>query len=214
MLKTFLLYTCLFLIPLISKGQDSLFKKNIILKITPLYFIDFVSMPSTQVGFEYYLSKRQSIDFSYGQVFGKDSLTRKPNTGFRSKLEYKKYSKRKPNNYFGLETFFHKINYQAFSDFRGISNIYSESYRIKKKVFGISLKVGNQSALNKNFIIDWYAGLGLRLKNVNTNRTMPKDSFAAIDIQIDQIRDYPNRNVFGHIVLGVKIGYLLRKQNQ
>lgn len=95
-------------------------------------------------------------------------------SGFTVRMEGRRYGKpklkyRNANLFTGIELFY--TQYQAY---RGGSYVdtgktiepYSDKYLLNKSMFGAALKVGLQQRFAKHFLIEFYAGLGVKIKTV------------------------------------------------
>ena len=105
----------------IVNAQDTLKYNKIIFKVAPLSFVDKFSFQTTQVGFEFRLLPKYSIDFSYGLVFGKEIYNHSTGKGFKAKSEIRRYnsnkSLKKHSSYYALEGFYNKVDYSANNTF-------------------------------------------------------------------------------------------------
>lgn len=200
-----------------SNAQDTIKYDKAVFKIAPLNFIDATSFQTTQVGFEFLLVPKYSIDFSYGQVFGREFINHSKGKGFKAKTELRRYVNCKPLNefytYFALEGFYNKVDYPSSDEFenRADSTIYGEDYFIKKSVWGINIKYGVQINHFKRFVFDAFAGIGFRVKNVqHLDRTSPEDEFYSVDLLAIHVRDEQGIYTTPNLALGLKIGYAIK----
>jgi len=196
----------------IAGAQDTLQFNRIIFKVAPFSFLDKMSFPTTQAGFELRLSRSYSIDFSYGQVFGKD-FNNHSGTGFKTKFEVRKYTRHKQKTYVALEGFYNKIDHSASGMFENSedSTTYQDDYFIKKIVWGINVKCGLETKLSKRFVFDCYFGIGIRVKDVeHFDRIRPEDSFYQVDVLPVYVRDHPGSYSTPNLTAGAKIGYIIK----
>ncbi|MEP7171255.1 MAG: DUF3575 domain-containing protein [Bacteroidota bacterium] len=207
----------LVLICKIGSAQDTLKFNRIIFKIAPINFFDDYSFKTTQVGFEFRFTPKYSIDFSYGQVFGKESIDHFKGTGFKAKSEIRRYRNNKKakklSRYFALEGFYHKIDYPARNLFKNStdSSSYGEDFFIKKNVWGLNVKYGFTCNFLKRLVLDVYGGVGIRIKDVqHLNRTRPDDRFDSRHFLAHNIRDQKGFYPAPNLTLAFKIGYVLK----
>jgi hypothetical protein len=201
-----------------TDAQDLLSDQKIIAKVAPLNFVDRISLQTAQIGFEFHLSPAYSIDFSYGHVFGRESLNDARGGGFKAKTELRNYNYpfiqlKNVREYWALEGFFHKIDYPSHGTFENIedSTIYEEDYFIKKDVWGLNVKYGLVLNLSKRFVVDFYVGGGFRIKNVDHfERVRLDDQFTSVDILAVHIRDKPGNYVTPNLSTGFKIGFVIK----
>lgn len=152
-----------------------------ILKFVPLSLIDDVSFPTMQAGVEFWLTERTSWYNEFGAKYRKGYYEKADtnfyaSSGFKAKTEVRYYLKtnrnRNSNEYYvAANMFFTKdfhnteINYYYQQD---SGKLMADDFGVKKKVWGINLLAGRQLALGKAFLLDCYAGLGMRARNIIT----------------------------------------------
>lgn len=216
MKKQFCLFTFI-LACKIAGAQDTLKYDKFVFKVALLNFIDSFSFKTTQAGFEFYITPKYSIDFSYGQVFGRELYNHTKGKGFKAKCEIRKYISGRPmknhNLYCAVEGFYYKIDYTTNSEFENSldSTIYNEDYFIKKNAWGLNMKCGFTINFPERFLIDAYGGVGIRIKDVwHMNRTVPGDKFYSVDLLAVHVRDQDGHYVLPNLTLGFKIGYVLK----
>jgi hypothetical protein len=159
-------------------------QRQIILKTTPLSLFDFVEFSAIQLGAEVNLWKRCSwyneVGVKYRPVaYEKKDITLEPSRGFRAKTELRFYmNKNKPlmsGEYFGINVFGNQhvfnrtlvyTNWELSSS--ALSNKFkTDSFTVQKRNIGFNLIGGYQLLLNKHFVIDFFAGLGVRRRNID-----------------------------------------------
>lgn len=96
------------------------------------------------------------------------------NSGFTARIEARRYGKPKfkyknANMFTGIELFY--TQYQAsgsggYVDTGKTIKPYHDKYLLNKSMFGAALKVGLQQRFAKHFLIEFYAGLGVKIKTV------------------------------------------------
>jgi len=198
-------------------AQDTLKYPKLIFKVTPLNFLDNISFRSAQVGFEFRFAPKYSVDFSYGQIFGREFYNKYKGTGFKVKSEIRRYLNnkrpRKLSRYLALEGFYHNVDHPANNTFEDTvtATIYNEDYFIKKDLWGLNIKCGFEVSSLNRFVFDAFAGIGLRVKNVqHLNRTRPEDEFHIVDLLAINIRDQEGNYAVFNLSLGFKIGYIIK----
>ena len=205
---------------------------KVTIKFAPLALIDEVSMPTIQGGVEVRLSKHISWYNEVGIKYRKcvNELSDTPfveSKGFKLKTEVRYYFNgikaglfKEPVTgfYVGGNLFFiddhhnTKVNYYAQKD---SSVIRQDAFGVHKKVLGLNLIAGFQHSLYKNFLIDVYAGIGVRVRMVdNVNKEFNKDRDTLeqpIDFAVLSIRDYVDaaggNSVVPSITGGVRLCY-------
>jgi hypothetical protein len=201
----------------IAYAQDTLKYNKLIFKVAPLNFIDNFSFRSAQVGFEFRFAPRYSVDFSYGQIFGREFYNKYKGTGFKVKSEIRRYLNnkhlKKLSRYLAVEGFYHKVDHPASNSFTDTAQtiIYAEDYFIKKNLWGLNLKYGFEVTFLKKLVFDPFAGIGLRVKNVqHLGRTRPEDKFHTVDVTAANVRDEEGKYAVFNLSLGFKIGYIIK----
>lgn len=218
-----------FLIIIITFGltvfsqQDTIHEINNIIKINPLKIIDLAN-PAIELAYERKTGRKFSTQIMASFLLPSSIMDTKQvppenNQGFRLAIEEKYYfQKFAPSGfYFSIELDFLTTEYNEVWNF-GVENIYSDTlflytnnsdtFSIKKQTYSLNLKLGYQLII-KRISIDFYAGIGLRYKDVtHYDRTNPNDA-------MERPR-HPNfyyyKNIEGQywtisIPLNVRIGY-------
>ena len=181
------------------------------IKFSPLALMDDVSMPTIQGGLEVKLSKRiywyNEVGVKYRRCVNEFSDTAfVESRGFKLKTEIRYYLRglktgfvKQPINgfYVAGNAFFindyhnTKVGYFAMKD---SSTFKQDAFGVHKKIFGINVLAGFQQPIYKNFLIDLYLGIGVRLRMVNTvEKVFNKDTDSleqTVDFSVLSIRDY------------------------
>ena len=185
--------------------------EKVSIKIHPLSLLDEVSMPTIQGGIEIKLSNHISWYNEVGIKYRKciNELSDTPfvdSRGYKLKTEIRYYLKgikmglfKEPVSgfYVGGNIFFNndyhntKVSYFEAKD---SSMTKQDAFGVHKKVFGINFLIGYQTSIYRNFLIDIYGGLGIRMRMVNTvNKEFNKDIDSLdqpIEFSVLSIRDY------------------------
>ncbi len=202
------------------------------IKFAPLALVDEVSMPTIQGGIEVKLSNRISwyneVGFKYRKCVNETSDTPFVDSrGYKLKTEVRYHLKgikvgiyKEPATgyYVGANAFYINDYHNTmvnYSEQTAKSVIKQDAFGVHKQVFGINLLIGYQNAIYKNFLIDIYAGVGVRMRVVNTvNKEFNKDTDSlcqTIDFNVLGIRDYVDAaggtSVVPSITGGVRLCY-------
>jgi hypothetical protein len=194
---------------ILSKGYSQ--QEKFIIKFCPLSLVDEVTFPTIQGGLEAWLSKRYSwyneigIKYRRGYYESPDTsfLT---SYGFKIKTEFRyyfpdKFGFKNTNGqmkgfYVGINAFYIRDCHNSWLDYylnKDNSNLISDSFAVKKNVFGANYVIGVQETIWKNFLIDVYAGVGFRLRIIdNIHREYDPDRDTKeepVDVTIQGIRD-------------------------
>ncbi len=164
--------------------DSSFISKRHILKFTALKTISIYNT-GLELCYEKRINKRFGAQLMAGYLFHRaiwniDS-PRNDAKGFRVALEGKYYIKKTTpaGKYYGIELNYLNTAYTdvlRFSSSRSAHyNTYSDTVHLKKQTLSLNFKKGNQY-MRKNFVADYYLGLGIRCKNtIHENRFHPKD---------------------------------------
>lgn len=205
--------------------------KKVNIKLAPLSLIDFINFPTIQGGIEIAVSKNISSYTELGVRYTK-GFNENPDTSFISskglklKTEFRYYLDRSlvpgnlNGNYIGVNAFFIRdhhntgVHYYSKEDstFDKLDN-----FAVKKNIWGANLLVGKQESFGKHFLIDIYAGLGLRFRKIiTTNKEFnPKEDklFKRIDPSIPEIKykaeSFGGENVLMNLTAGFRVCYVL-----
>lgn len=152
----------------------------VVAKFCPLALLDFNGL-TIQGGVELKLSNKISWYNEFGIKIGRGISELNVDTnivaseGYKAKTEIRYYFKANKNtrfegDYFAANIFFIKdihnrgITYYQASD----SSSRIDNFGVKKNVFGMNIIYGHQETIFKNFLFDFYIGLGVRLRNIST----------------------------------------------
>jgi len=160
-------------------------KNNVIIKFCPLALFDMASFPTIQGGVELKISNKISWYNEFGiQYFVPP--TQKYDTSFLSPHGYKikteiryyfhnknQQYKRKASRdfYFAANAFFTHQTYNTEISYYPVtdsSQYLIDGFGVKKDVWGLNLVGGCQKKIGKKFMLDFYAGFGVRFRYVNT----------------------------------------------
>jgi len=212
----------------ISYGQpDSLKGNKFCIEIPPLSYLDGLNCPSYQFASE--IKVYQNIAFciqggGYFGLNGHDWLTNQFSgnretevKGYLVKSEIKIYTNLNhiaAGTYFSLEAVCKNQSFN-WQDSIHLAPAYITTFREFKNIYCFNLKVGQLLIYKSGFIIDWYCGLGVRLKNVTS--TLTPQEVGALRYSDDSSYDsdetgqtiLPAKDAYFNITAGVKIGYRL-----
>ena len=204
-----LIFALLFLITIAIGGWAQ--EKRFVIKFSPLALIDEISFPTIQGSIEYKLSKNLSwhneIGIKYRKGYYEGSDTSFINSsGYKVKTELRYYlseinetlglNKSFNGFYLGGNIFFNRdchnsqLGYYQNND---SSTLVIDNFGVKKSSMGMNFIIGLQQTVYKHFLIDLYAGLGFRIRNIdNLKREYDPDRDSIdgpIDVTIQAIRD-------------------------
>jgi len=204
-----------------SYGQDTLTPCKFSIDVAPLNFIDLYTCPAYQVGIECKIFKAFSIHLQGGQYFRIQHQwgSRLNNlSGYLIKCELKYYLNRPQlsrGSYIALEAIYKTQNYD-WQDSIHLTPAYLTTYQVTKYISAFNLKIGDLIAFKSGIILDFYAGLGLRYRKLNTSLTTQEVN--ALKYSDDSNYDGNEAGGMGapanywnpNIVLGFRIGYILK----
>ena len=149
-------------------------KDKLSITFCPLAAADFISFQTIQGGVEYRFTPTFSwynelgVEFMSSYIDRPDSVILRPH-GIKAKTEFR--------------YFFHRRKYVAgnaflTSDAHNMGILYSrngnndslrsDAFGVRKKVWGLNGVYGMQQAMGKRWALDFYAGLGIRMRYIKT----------------------------------------------
>lgn len=226
--KILLVTVIVFSLSIFARAQTD----KVSIKFAPLALIDEISLPTIQGGVEFRLSKHFSwyneVGIKYRKCVNERSDTPfVASNGYKIKSELRYYFKdtkaglfNEPVGgfYVGGNLFFindnrnTKITYYPNKD---SSTTKQDAFGVHKKVLGLNLIGGFQHSVYKNFLIDFYGGIGVRIRMVtNENKEFNKnhDSLVQpVDFAVLSIRDNVDaaggNSVVPSITAGIRLCY-------
>lgn len=203
--------------------------RKVLVKLCPLALAD-VNMPTIQAGFECRLWGKITWYNEFGIKSAKNINERYVDTtvvasrGFKLKSEIRYYFRSKgqvtfDGPYFAANLFYitdmhnRKISYLQ----HGMPPARVNDFGVKKNVSGFNLVSGYQKSIAKNFFVDLYGGLGLRLRNISTvNKEYNKATDKLLDTTDPNITEIGERadtnggfSFLPNLTLGIRICYRL-----
>ncbi len=197
-----------------QKATD--FDNRMCFKISPLSFIPAYVGPCAKLSVEYKVKDAIAFQHEVGVFFYSSK-------GYETKFEVKRYINKNDfvhGTYFSVE-FFYK--YQSYTTplFVDTADPYEQNYivlqpfEVNKNVESLSIKYGQLSVFKFGLITDVFCGIGIRFQQVRNslsetdNEQLPPTSDYGPNLILDKARNtiYPN------FVLGVKIGFRIKKEN-
>lgn len=193
---------------------DSTVNSLICVKIAPLSNLGIYTGPSFRAGVEYKVKNKVSFynEFGWFYLYGQGGLT---------KFEIKKYlnhSDLNVGNYLSVELFYKYQQYNT-SDTIGFINSsnsvtkYNKDYFVSKNVECLTIKYGSMIVLKYGIVVDFFVGLGIRLKQSHNTLTSDENKHIqnSSDYGPNQITNYAGNNIYPNIDAGIKIGYCFRR---
>lgn len=227
-MKQLLLCLCIFF-SLRTVSQN----KNIIVKFSPLALIDEFNLPAIEAGAEFGLSKKLSLYTELGIKY-RESTFQKADTsfyasrGYKAKIEMRYYFKNRNNSKINaLRGFYVAANMFYTKDYHNtdISYFYhqdsltirTDNFGVQKTVIGINLLGGSQLKLRGRFMMDFYAGIGVRFRHITAiNKEFDYDSdnlISPIDLTVQGVLNETDakggNSVVPNLTLGLRLCYRL-----
>ncbi|RDC66504.1 hypothetical protein [Adhaeribacter pallidiroseus] len=197
-------------------------------RLAPLSIID-PRTPALQVGLQKRLSRRLAFSAEYGLAslgWLQPKNSKSPWHNFRyqkvrTEVKYflglkKEIDFKQLQPYVSVETFLLPQNYTKQNDYfwRDPVSYHYDFSKIQKTVWGNCLKIGLESNINRNWVMDFYWGLGVRSIFIKHHRLvnlrpeeepyMLKEWFSGDDK--DKIAGWQQTL---HVALGFKLGYYI-----
>lgn len=186
-----------------------------VLKVTPLKFIGQGNQAS-EISYERRLNDlfsvqlmASSLHYSYNGAFYNDGFV----DGSRFALETRYFKAfKKPGAYLAFEIDYYqldrKIDQVFYNPTEGVR--ITNTYRLDKRVNSYNIKLGRQKYIN-NFVIDTYIGLGIRFRNITSNKldVAPENYLLLEERQSFVITDQKRigKTLAISLPLNVRIGY-------
>jgi hypothetical protein len=206
-------------------------KEHVLLKISPLSLID-LNMPSVQAGIEFKLAKKITWYNEVGVKYAKgipdyySDTNRIASNGFKLKSEVRYYFetgrkfKYDEGDYVGANIFYVQEQHSRSILYRqaNSSSDLTDDFGVRKKIYGFNFVYGHQESLSKKFLIDFYGGLGMRFRTINTvsqEYNSNSDTFQnATDPKISEIGENGDgkggSSILPNVTLGFRLCYRLR----
>jgi hypothetical protein len=189
----------------------------------PLAVADIFSFPTIQAGFEYRFRGRFSwyneLGVEYIRTFVDlaDTAILRPR-GIKAKTEIRYYFQQ--DHYLAVNAFLTNDVHNTQLSYlynRDTSMLRGDAFGVRKQVYGWNLVYGGQGEWGKRFWLDWYVGLGWRLRDIHTvgeEYNYSRDRMVrSIDLNVADIRaDVDSRggvSVAPNLTAGVRVVYRL-----
>jgi hypothetical protein len=192
------------------------------IKMAPLAIFDAYNGSALRIGIEKKIYQNHAAYLEFGtylplwRPYSADNANTK---GVIGSLEYKYYMNKiafTSDLYFSAELFY---KYQSYSAADSIDSNpdYLKKYDVSKNVASLNFKVGRLTVFKKGikgFIVDLFAGTGVRIKNVsNTLSDFENNNMIGIgdyDINKQNNLGTGGWTIVPNLLVGIKIGYRLK----
>ena len=212
MRKILLVITFLYAKIICAQSIDTVDIK-VCIKIAPLALYDIYSGMSPRIGVEYKLKKTFALYNEIGTyISGPNSMQN--NKGILTKIEFKKYLNRNNLNsgtYLSAELFYKHQSFRMI-DSISVTTKYEKEFNVTKDVGCFTIKYGKLFVFKYNFIVDAFAGFGLRYKVSRSTLTeeenkhfIPNGDYG-FNVPVNEAGRY----FYPNIDLGVKIGFSVK----
>lgn len=206
--------------------------KKMAIKFSPLSSIDFVNFPTLQGGVEFSLSEKMSWYNELGLRYTNGSYEHADTSfisakGLKAKTELRYYLKGKKETrslkrlqgyYLAAAIFYVLDHHNASANYyfhNDTAERRADNFGVKKTVWGVNFLVGNQQSFGKNFLIDFYAGLGVRYRKISTTNKEFEDKqdklIEPIDVTIAGIKNKAEskdgKTVLPNLTFGFRLCY-------
>lgn len=188
---------------------------KLVVKLAPLSLVPVYINPCVKAGVEYRFNNPMAL---YGEV-GSFIYSAK---GFTSKLEFKYYLREsiyraRECNYISAELYYKREAYDTYDTITpdpvdGEVGFPKTEYSVFKQVQCFTVKYGVMQVYRRGFVLDFYAGLGIRFKQAtNTlsaedNANMPATSDYGPNLFINKAGNF----IYPNFDAGVKIGWRIK----
>ena len=196
-------------------SQEEQKQKRHLITLSPLALADVFDGASIRPGFEMQLNNRFSTGLETGFYVPYLNATKIKPKGFVIKPMLRYWLQpEKENNYLAVEYMFKQQDYQYKDSLEISENRYEKKYSMKRHIHALSIRYGRMKQLGKNFVLDCYAGIGIRhIRSTSDLTPIESDAIlSGIDgdcpLQQDILR-ITGRHLYPNFLLGVRIGYRL-----
>ena len=175
----FLKITFALILGLILLSKDIFGQSNykIFVAISPLSVIDYKDGSSFRPSIEFRAKNSYSFAFESGIYLNSFSnfFSYKANVnGFLFKPTLKYYfkpHKNKSSSYIGVEYQFKSQKYDLNDSIKINGVIFQKDYFLKRRVNCLSVKYGQVKLIKKKFLMEWFAGIGIRFLSSSSSLT-------------------------------------------
>ncbi len=182
------------------------------IKIAPLPLIDLYSGSSYRIGTEFKVYKNAALYLEGGSYFPRfNGLTNVH--GYTAKAEAKVYLNRQQKTggtYVSLEYFYKQQSYD-WGDSIKLTPAYYKKYNLNKHINCVTAKFGVQYVYFNRIIVDVFAGIGVRYKNVKS--TLNQNEVGHLntgDSMSEPFMDETGKLWRPNFDVGVKVGLLIK----
>jgi hypothetical protein len=224
-MKTLTTLFFLLLVQLLAAQTASTVPNNrFSLKLTPLALLDIYGGNSFRIGTEFKLKNNIAASLEYGTYFSYSAK------GFFEPLKigtrgnilraevkyYRNNDKLCTGGFFSLEYLYKNISFDYIDSISiAPKPTYEKRYTIYKEISCLTFKVGELNVYKNHFVVEWYAGLGLRFYTCghNTLTEEERNGLLTGEFHGGLIGDAQRVNAFKilpNLSLGIKVGYLFR----
>lgn len=226
MMKTIGAAVLIMVLPLFSAGQDKPGKKTdgLYLRLAPTTLLDLEG--GLSAGLEYRLPNNISFVLEPALLLwnwmpeGNSSVEYNPyQLGYKLKPEVRYYFERRKKSpkrgqsFVAYEFMYKHTNRKLEREFGYYCNplgnncafLKRDIYVEIKEVFSHSLKFGFQRRLGRNWLLEYYFGIGIRTKQINY-RDIPPNAFFIPETDVSRILDLKDENIpYPSFPMGVKL---------
>lgn len=207
--KQSLIVLLLFVTSLVHGQSNSEVNNRFNVRIAPLSLIDFYNGSSYKIGFEVQPISRFAITGDFGGYF-RDFNFWKNHSGYNIDIGLRYYLNRHSLNqrfYLGINYFYKDQGFDYHDSIQTALPYYTD-YRTQKYVTCVNINFGWLKIYKERFILDLYAGIGVRHKKVHSTLTLQ---------ELDKGKEYsdsqslyflvtPGKFIYPNINIGMRIG--------
>jgi hypothetical protein len=219
LLSNFYLFVVVF-VSLKSYAQSQADDKALIVTVSPLALADIYDGASFRLGAEAKLNQKVGLALEGGTYLKYLKATKINPEGFLIRPSVKYYFSRKsPGKFVALEYMYKDQKFDFRDSIALNNNRFEKEYGIKRIVHSVVVKYGKLMNLGKNFVFEWYLGVGVRYMRSHSTLTAEEEDGilsgeeGSCPIQEDIIRLTGTR-IFPDFRGGVKIGYRFGLKNK
>ncbi len=201
------------LLPSLTKAQhDSLITNRLNVRMAPLSFIDFYSGSCYKLGFEVRTFRQFSITGDFGGYF-RNFNGFKNFSGYNVDIGLRYYLNKNYINqrFYLMLNYFYKNQGFDFTYFVQEETANKTEFRTQKYVTCMNVNFGWLKLYKNRFVLDLFAGIGVRYKKVNS--TLSEQKFQTGNVYSDSQSLFfvltPGKFIYPNINVGLRIGLRL-----
>lgn len=213
------LFRVLLIVFFLTSGNIVAQQKNtdniIILNVAPLALVDYFDGASLRFGAEFKIKNNISFTIENGQYLRYLKSTKINPSGYLIRPSLKYYLNRNHcyGKFIALEYQYKNQHYDLRDSIEYSSINFDKQYSMQRIVHFVVFKYGNMINFGKNFIFEWYAGIGIRYIRSYSSLTEEEKNSIIPDSECPIQKDFIRQSgtlLYPDFKAGIKIGYKIK----